>query len=170
MKILLALLSLPLMAVDSPYSIEVSVQRCRLWLRHNGALVREYGAGTALRGVPHPTGAGAVQAVYFKPSWHPMPGTHKYYREKKNITLPATVPYGHPEHMLGEFKMVLTHRSSVYGPGAYSIHGCKNEQTIGRRVSGGCVRMKNAEGVELAQLVQNEMRENRTVRVTIREN
>jgi lipoprotein-anchoring transpeptidase ErfK/SrfK len=98
-----------------------------------------------------------------------MPETVKTYRER-GITLPPTVPYGHPEHMLGAFKMVLSHQSTRYRfGGAYSIHGCKDESTVGRRVSGGCVRLRNQEGMELARLVQSELAANREVRVLIEE-
>ena len=96
-----------------------------------------------------------------------MPETRKVYKAK-GIDLPSQVPYGHKEHMLGVFKMVLSHKSSRYNfPGAYSIHGCKSEVGIGSRVSGGCVRMKNGEGKELALLMKSELDSGRTVKVTI---
>ena len=170
MKLWPLLLSLPLVAQNSPYSLSVSITQCRLWLKRDGVVIREYKAGTVKRGLPGPIGNGQVREVYFKPMWNPMPDTIRMYREQYHKTLPAHVPYGHPEHMLGSFKMVLTHTSTKYRfSGVYSIHGCKDEKTIGKRVSGGCVRMNNNEGAELAQLINQELKQNRTVVVHIEE-
>lgn len=166
MRLLALLLVLPLTA---QVSLHVSLSGRSLAFYRDGALVRTYAAGTVKKGLPHPVGPGRVTAVYFRPVWNPMPETRKYFRAK-GIELPAVVPYGHPEHMLGTFKMVLSHQSSRYRfSGAYAIHGCKDERTIGGRVSGGCVRLRNAEGFELAQQIQAELKAGRTVSVMIEE-
>lgn len=168
MKGLALLLALPLAAQS--VTLKVSLSGRKLTFYRDGAVVRTYDAGTVKKGLPHPVGPGVVRAVYFHPSWHPMPETRKHYLKDKGIDLPTVVPYGHPEHMLGTFKMVLSHQSSRYRfGGAYSIHGCKDERTIGGRVSGGCIRLHNQEGFALAVLVNEELKAGRTVSVLIEE-
>lgn len=163
--LLALLLALPLTA---QVSLKVSLSGHKLALYRDGALVRTYDAGTVKKGLPHPVGPGRVTAVYFHPVWNPMPLTRKSYLDR-GIVLPAVVPYGHPER-LGTFKMVLSHHSTRYHfSGAYAIHGCKDEKSIGGRVSGGCVRLHNAEGFELAQQIQAELKAGRTVQVLIEE-
>jgi len=167
LKWLMVFIGCSLAASPSPYGVVVRLNASKIILLKDGVAQREYPAGTVKRGLPHPIGEGSISAIYFNPVWNPMPETRKVYKAK-GIELPPQVPYGHKEHMLGVFKMVLSHKSPRYNfPGAYSIHGCKSEVGIGSRVSGGCVRMKNGEGRELAVLLKSEMDSGRTVKVTI---
>ena len=166
-RILSVLLALPLFGGSTVLSVSLSGRT--VTLLRDGQAVRTYSAGTVKKGIPHPVGTGRVTAVHFYPIWNPMPLTRKSYQDR-GITLPAQVPYGHPEHMLGTFKMVLSHHSTRYQfSGAYSIHGCKDEKSIGGRVSGGCVRLHNAEGFDLAKQVDAELKQGRTVLVQIEE-
>ena len=62
--------------------------------------------------------------------------------------------YGDPENQLGDYFLKL---ASVNTPGrplqGYGIHGTKDETTVGRSLSNGCVRMRNAEVEVLYYLV-----------------
>ena len=62
--------------------------------------------------------------------------------------------YGEPENQLGDYFLKL---ASVNTPGrplqGYGIHGTKDETTVGRSLSNGCVRMRNAEVEVLYYLV-----------------
>lgn len=54
--------------------------------------------------------------------------------------------YGEPENQLGEYFLKL---APVNAPGrpllGYGIHGAKDESAVGRSLSNGCIRMKNAD-------------------------
>lgn len=170
MKLLWLLVALPVIAESSVYSIKVSITETRLELLKNNKTERVYRAGTVKHRLPRPVGNGQILAIQFNPNWNPMPDTVKMYREQKGISLPATVPFGHKEHPLGPFKMILSHHSTKYHfSGAYSIHGTNNESSIGGRVSGGCVRLSNKEGLELAKTLHEELKQNRTISVFIEE-
>ena len=62
--------------------------------------------------------------------------------------------YGEPENQLGDYFLKL---ASVNTPGrplqGYGIHGTKDETTVGRSLSNGCVRMRNADVEVLYYLV-----------------
>ena len=64
------------------------------------------------------------------------------------------IKYGDPENQLGEYFLKL---APVSAPGkpllGYGIHGAKDETTVGRSLSSGCVRMRNAEVEALYYLV-----------------
>lgn len=68
-----------------------------------------------------------------------------YYKEK--------IPGGDPRNPLGNRWMGLNARGT-YGD-TYAIHGNSNEYSIGRYVSGGCIRMHNAEVRWLFSQVKN---------------
>jgi lipoprotein-anchoring transpeptidase ErfK/SrfK len=58
------------------------------------------------------------------------------------------VPPHHELNYLGDFKARLSH--TVPGKGQiYSIHGNNDPAKLGKRATGGCIRMDNHEGLEL---------------------
>ncbi|MEA3305477.1 MAG: L,D-transpeptidase family protein [Candidatus Omnitrophota bacterium] len=59
----------------------------------------------------------------------------------------AVVPSGSPENILGSRWMGFT---AIPG---YGIHGTRDESTIGRHVTAGCVRMKNMDVEELYSII-----------------
>lgn len=115
------------------------------------ALVREYDVATAARGLkPQPMGPGRITKIEFNPHWYPPPVTRATFKER-GIHLPAVVPPGDPLNYMGAFKIHISHCTSR---GCfYRIHGNNDRSKIGKRVTGGCVRMYNEEGVALARLV-----------------
>lgn len=114
--------------------------------------LKEYKVSTAKKDMPKPLGEGGVTSISLHPHWYPTQETIQHFKKTKNITLPTVVPYGHPHNYMGEAKINLTHE--VDGKNIFRIHGTVNESTIGRSESGGCIRMKNSEVLELATMLQ----------------
>lgn len=75
------------------------------------------------------------------PSWTPTP---EMVRE--NPRLPRWVPGGHPMNPLGV-------RALYLGASTYRIHGTDAPWTIGQAVSKGCIRMYNADVIELYKVI-----------------
>lgn len=139
------------------YYIEISISGRRLTLFEKGvngerSEVAAYAVGTALRGLDtYPLGLGKVTAVQFDPWWYPTPYARQVFRER-GIALPAKVPPGDPLNYMGPFKISLSHKTRK---GAiYRIHGNNDPKRVGRRVTGGCFVMNNAEGIELARRIR----------------
>jgi lipoprotein-anchoring transpeptidase ErfK/SrfK len=82
-------------------------------------------------------GTMSVSAKRVNPSWTP---TAEMRRE--NPKLPAFVPGGHPRNPLGV-------RALYLGSSLYRIHGTDAPWLIGQEVSKGCIRMHNADVVDL---------------------
>ncbi len=114
--------------------------------------LKEYKVSTAKKNAPKPLGEGGVTSISLHPHWYPTQDTIQHFKKSKNINRPPVVPYGHPYNYMGEAKINLTHE--VEGKNVYRIHGTVNESTIGRDESGGCIRMKNSEVLELATMLQ----------------
>jgi lipoprotein-anchoring transpeptidase ErfK/SrfK len=137
--------------------VEISISRNLLTLyERRGAgestAVANYTVGTAVRGLTtYPLGLGRVTAISFNPWWYPTPYSRQVFRAR-GIELPAAVPPGHPLNYMGPFKIALSHRTSK---GAiYRIHGNNNPRRVGRRVTGGCFVMDNADGLALARRIR----------------
>ena len=144
---------------DSRYFVKISHSQCRLWLYEKTGeglkFVREYRAGTVKVGLKKfPLGLGYITNIDFTPVWQPTAYTRWYFAKRKGINLPESVPFGHPLNYMGSFRISLSH--NVPGKGAiYRIHGVRSgeEHFVGTRVSGGCIRMLNEEGLEVSRKV-----------------
>ncbi len=135
------------------YRIEVSVSKCTLWLyavKADGSkkLVRPYKVATAKSGTPFPKGVGQVTDIEFEPWWYPTENMKR--RALSSGKRLAPVAPGSSRNPMGAFKIHLSHGNNG---GAFRIHGTNQPSQIGSRVSLGCIRMNNEEGLELARLI-----------------
>ena len=102
------------------------------------------GGGKAMR---YPVGVGRAGRQWsgttfindkaLRPTWVPPPVVR---RDKPN--LPSLIPGGAPNNPLGAAVMTLA-------GGEYAIHGTNNPGSIGGSVSYGCIRMFNADVLDL---------------------
>lgn len=113
--------------------------------------LKEYIVSTGKRSILKPTGTGNITAISFSPTWYPTPTTLKNFKAK-GINLPHAIPPGHKYNFMGPAKIHLSHQ--VKGRDVYRIHGTLSESTIGTNESGGCIRMKNKEVLELANILK----------------
>ena len=82
-------------------------------------------------------GTSAIEGKYLNPAWVP-PAAIK--RERPD--LPTVIPGGSPANPMGVAAMTLA-------GGAYAIHGTNTPKLIGGFVSHGCIRMYNADVIDL---------------------
>jgi lipoprotein-anchoring transpeptidase ErfK/SrfK len=102
------------------------------------------GDGTAIR---YPVGVGkagkqwsgpsSIDGKYIRPAWSPPPDVR---RDKPS--LPDVIPGGSPHNPMGVAAMTLS-------GGQYAIHGTNVPSSIGGYVSYGCIRMFNADVLDL---------------------
>jgi len=78
-----------------------------------------------------------VDGKYIRPAWSAPESIRKDYSR-----LPAVVPAGSPSNPMGAAAMTLA-------GGEYAIHGTNNPGSIGHFVSHGCIRMYNADIMDL---------------------
>jgi lipoprotein-anchoring transpeptidase ErfK/SrfK len=100
--------------------------------------------GQALRysvGVGRPDrqwiGTTAITGKYVKPNWAPPAAIRRDAPD-----LPAVIPGGSPANPMGAAALTLS-------GGDYAIHGTNRPDSIGGFVSYGCIRMSNADIVDL---------------------
>ncbi len=84
------------------------------------------------------TGSASIDGKYIKPGWSAPESIRKDYSR-----LPAIVPGGSPSNPMGAAAMTLS------GGGEYAIHGTNNPGSVGGFVSHGCIRMYNADIMDL---------------------
>lgn len=96
--------------------------------------VQVYPIGIGLQGLETPEMTTRIGQKIPNPTWTPTAGIRKRSLER-GVTLPAVVPAG-PGNPLGLFALRL-----AYGNGEYLIHGTNAPDSVGLRVSSGCIRM-----------------------------
>ena len=111
---------------------------------HERRLYFVVGDGTAIR---YPVGVGKaskqwtgqtrIDGKYIKPAWSPP---KEVKRDKPRI--PDLIPGGSPRNPMGAAALTLS-------GGEYAIHGTNNPGSVGGFVSYGCIRMYNADVVDL---------------------
>lgn len=117
--------------------LEVDVSERTLTVVENGEPARTYEVTVGTARHPTPRGGYAIDWLVWNPSWNPPDSD--WARGKKKMG-PG------PDNPMGRVKMFFRRP-------AYYIHGTNREDEIGRAASHGCVRMRNEDVMELAQLV-----------------
>src|SRR5258705_4184851 len=84
------------------------------------------------------TGTVRISGKYLKPAWSPP---DEVKRDKPS--LPDVIPGGSPSNPMGAAALTLS------GGGEYAIHGTNNPGSVGGFVSYGCIRMYNADVLDL---------------------
>jgi lipoprotein-anchoring transpeptidase ErfK/SrfK len=111
-----------------PYALVVHVRSFRIDLLEDGARTASYPIGVGLQNTPTPTG--------------------EYYVKELIKPVDQNTVYGHYVFGLNGFSNVI--KDWPQG-GVIGIHGTNDPATIGRRVSHGCIRLRNADIETLAR-------------------
>lgn len=125
---------------DTPREgIVVNLAELRLYyFPPNTNSVQVYPIGIGLQGLETPVSVTKVSQKIPNPTWTPTAGIRARSRAA-GIELPAVVPAG-PHNPLGRFALRLG-----IGNGEYLIHGTNAPDSVGLRVSSGCIRMNAAD-------------------------
>ncbi|TDJ79981.1 MAG: L,D-transpeptidase [Planctomycetota bacterium] len=107
-----------------------------LLYRHGGEVLRAYEIGIGMEGHATPTGGFTVGEKQKDPSWMPLGG--------------PSIPFGAAGNPLGT-RWIAWLEEGVKN--SYGFHGTSVEDSVGRRVSQGCIRMRNPDVEELFELI-----------------
>jgi murein L,D-transpeptidase YcbB/YkuD len=126
-------------AAQAPMELVVNIPAGRLDVMQGGERIRSYPVSVGTSGHSTPTGEAAIRRMVWNPTWTPPPDA-AWARDET----PKGPGWGNP---MGRVKMHLF--------GDYYVHGtpASNERHLGRPASHGCIRMRNRDVMELAQLV-----------------
>lgn len=121
---------------DTPREgIVVNLAELRLYYFPPGEnIVQVFPLGIGLLGLETPVTTTRVSQKIPNPTWTPTPGIRARSLEQ-GIKLPPVVPAG-PNNPLGRYALRLG-----VGNGEYLIHGTSAPDSVGLRVSSGCMRM-----------------------------
>ena len=119
-----------------PGSIVISTSERRLYLVTGGGHALRYTVGVGRSGWQW-SGSSRIDGKFLRPNWAPPEAIRR-----ETPGLPAVIPSGSPGNPMGAAAMTLA-------GGAYAIHGTNSPKLIGGFVSHGCIRMFNADVLDL---------------------
>ncbi|BBW75963.1 murein transpeptidase [Klebsiella michiganensis] len=135
--------------------IVVNLAELRLYYFPPGVnQVQVYPLGIGQQGLETPEMTTRIGQKIPNPTWTPTAGIRARSLEK-GIKLPPLVPAG-PNNPLGRYALRL-----AYGNGEYLIHGTSAPDSVGLRVSSGCMRMNAAD----IQSLFNQVKSGTPVRI-----
>ena len=123
-------------AYSSGTIVVKTAERKLYYVLGNGQAIR-YPVGVGRAGKQW-TGQAYINGKHLRPAWSP-PAAVK--RDKPSI--PDVIPGGSPRNPMGVAAMTLS------GGGQYAIHGTNVPNSVGGFVSYGCIRMLNADVLDL---------------------
>lgn len=118
-------------------SLELNIPAFRLDVRYESTLVRSFPVAVGTRRYKTPTGDFEITHIVWNPWWYPPDAE---WAAKDTVTPPG------PSNPMGKVKLMFN--------APYYIHGTPTASSIGHAASHGCVRMHDADAVELARMVQ----------------
>lgn len=133
-------------AAQDGFAIIVDLSDRMLYVTRGGETVREYRVAVGQPRHPTPTGSFRVNRLVWNPRW--VPPDAEWAREKR-----AREP-GDPRNPMGKVKI-------FFRAPDYYIHGTRETDSLGQAESHGCVRMRNADVIELARMVMENGGERR---------
>jgi len=125
---------------EAPGTIVIDTPNKFLYLVEDGGKALRYGVGVDRPGFTW-AGVKAISAKHEWPDWRPPEEMLQ-----RQPSLPRFMAGG-PQNPLGARAMYL-------GSTIYRIHGSNEPWTIGRNVSSGCIRMRNADVIDLYERVK----------------
>lgn len=94
---------------------------------------------------------GEVKRIQINPWWYPTPGTRAAYLKKNEEELPAVIEPGNPKNALGEAKIEIDFENFNL---PIRIHGTNDPDSIGKRITRGCIRMRNEDILSLIKIIR----------------
>lgn len=121
---------------QQPLRIVINIPAYRLDVYSAGAIIRTMPVAVGMPRYMTPRGEFAITRVEWNPWWIPP---DRGWAAKEHVTPPG------PDNPMGRVKL--------YFRPLYFIHGTPAVTSLGRAASHGCVRLSNADAVELARTV-----------------
>jgi lipoprotein-anchoring transpeptidase ErfK/SrfK len=123
---------------SGPFSLIVDLSERELYVMRGDEVERTYAVAIGKPEHPTPRGSFNVRRLIWNPRW--VPPDAAWARNRR-----ARAP-GDPRNPMGRVKI-------FFRAPDYYIHGTHQEDSLGQAESHGCIRMRNADVIELAQMV-----------------
>jgi murein L,D-transpeptidase YcbB/YkuD len=123
---------------EAELRLRVDLSERRLYVEQNGEVIKRFRVAVGKPQHPTPRGDFNMRRVIWNPRW--VPPNAEWARDRV-----ARGP-GDPKNPMGKVKVFFRDPD-------YYLHGTNDEASIGTAASHGCVRLRNADIIELSRLL-----------------
>lgn len=152
--LLLSILSSPLHAqTDYQYLIRVSLDQRKLFLHpvdNETQVLNSYTVAVPKKKCYPLPMQGVVESIDIDPYWYPLEESRSLYLKDHGEELPAAIPPGDPRNAMGKAKFNVRWETTDV---PFKVHGTNQPASIGKNVTGGCIRLSNENVLKLAQML-----------------
>lgn len=135
--------------------IEVWLDKAKLYyFNASGQLIKEYSIAVP-KFRQRKSFTGTVIGVDRNPYWIPTEATRRAYLRRFGRELPKILRPGDPRNAMGSGRIRIAFNEKYANP-VIRIHGTNNERSIGQNVTRGCIRMRNANILELIDIIEKK--------------
>ena len=134
------------------YLILVKLSEKKIYLSSKGSDIVAYPIAVPKHKYHLPI-VGELVKIEINPFWYPTPKTRAAYLKKKGIELPAVIkPFNQDSrNAMGKAKLVIKFDRPV---DPIRIHGTNEPNSIGKKITRGCIRLQNQDILELASTIK----------------
>lgn len=125
---------------DAALRVLIDLSERKLYVEEGGERIGSYSVAVGTKSHPTPKGSFSVRRLIWNPRWVPPDSE---WAEGEKVREP-----GDPKNPMGRVKIFFREPT-------YYVHGTNAESSIGTAASHGCVRMRNADVIEVAKLLMD---------------
>jgi len=134
------------------YEILVKLSEKRLFLSKDGVEIASYPVAVPKSNLYHKQTEGELIKIVVNPVWYPTEKTRIYYLKSKGVDLPKMIPPDDPRNAMGAAKLIIKF-NDINEP--IRIHGTNDPNSIGRKITRGCIRLHNKDILELVEIIKD---------------
>lgn len=95
--------------------------------------------------------SGEITKIIRNPYWGPTENTRKSYFKKTGKKLPEVVRPDDRRNAMGKAKFIIKFKNSA---NPIRIHGTNDSDSIGKRTTRGCIRLRNKDVLKIADIIK----------------
>lgn len=98
---------------------------------------------------------GWTRKIEKNPWWYPTPATRIAYLKQKEMELSKAIPPNDHRNAMGKIKFIIIWETPGVNP-AIRLHGTNDPNSIGKKITRDCIRMKNEDALLLKETVESK--------------
>jgi len=150
--LLFFVLTAPLLSQEYLICVDFSERHLYL-INGDGLVIKQYLVAIPYFVPNYLPAYGEVIAIEKNPYWYPTEKTRKHYLEKYGVELPRAVKPDDPLNAMGIAVIVIKFDSLDVNP-LIRIHGTNDPDSIGKKITSGCIRLHNQDILDLIAIIE----------------
>jgi lipoprotein-anchoring transpeptidase ErfK/SrfK len=138
---------------ENHYEISIKLSEKKLFLLKNDIEIVSYPVAVPKSAFYKLPAEGELIRIEINPVWYPTEKTRAAYLKTKKMELPKVVSPKDPRNAMGAAKLIIGFNGFKE---SIRIHGTNEPSSIGKRITRGCIRLRNEDILKLIDFIKNQ--------------